>query len=286
MNRTLNNLKVFFQWLTREPGYKAALKYSDAEYFNMSEKDVRVASAKRQKSYPSLEQIQKVLSIMPSETAIEKRNRALLAFTILTGARDGALASFKLKHVDLEAGYVHQDGRDVNTKFSKTFDTVFFEVGDGIKKIFREWVLYLRQELLWGDIDPLFPSTEMGFGQDRGFQAIGLKREHWKNADPIRRIFKESFLAADLPSHNPHSFRDSLTSIGFKRCKTPEEFKAWSKNLGHESVLTTLANYGEIQPERQAEIIRGLGVTQNPSAPSDTELMTELIEELRKRDRN
>lgn len=181
MNRTLNNLKVFFQWLTREPGYKAALNYSDAEYFNMSEKDVRVASARRQKSYPSLEQIQKVLSVMPFETDIEKRNRALIAFTILTGARDGAIASFKLKHVDFEAGCVHQDGRDVNTKFSKTFDTIFFEVGDEIKKIFREWVLYLRKELLWGDIDPLFPSTKMGFGQDRGFKAIGLKREHCVN---------------------------------------------------------------------------------------------------------
>jgi len=37
--------------------------------------------------------VQHVLAIMPAETVIEKRNRALIAFGILTGARDGALAS-------------------------------------------------------------------------------------------------------------------------------------------------------------------------------------------------
>ncbi|MBL4572626.1 MAG: tyrosine-type recombinase/integrase [Gammaproteobacteria bacterium] len=280
MNRTAKNLKEFFQWLSRETGYKSAISYSDAEYFNLSEKDVRAASAKRTKSYPSLEQIQKVLSVMPSETDIDKRNRALIAFTILTGARDSAIASFKLRHVDLEAGLVHQDGRDVNTKFSKTFDTVFFEVGHEIKEIFREWVGYLRSELLWGDDDALFPSTEMGIGKDRGFHVLGLKREHWKNADPIRRIFKAAFLAANLPTHNPHRFRDTLTSLGFKCCKTPEEFKAWSKNLGHESVLTTLTNYGDIQPERQAELIRSLKPDQNVYLLSETDLVLDLLKQL------
>jgi len=35
------------------------------------------------------------------ENGIECRNRALIAFTLLTGARDSAIASMKLKHVDL-----------------------------------------------------------------------------------------------------------------------------------------------------------------------------------------
>lgn len=258
MNRTLRNLKSFFQWLSRETGYKSCINYSDAEYFNLSENDVRVATATRQKNYPSLEQIKKVLATMPSESDIEKRDRALLAFAILTGARDSAIASFKLKHIDLDKGCVHQDGRDVKTKFGKTFDTYFFEVGSEIKAIIREWVEYLKIILLWADSDPLFPSTEMGFGVDKGFRSIGLKREHWKNADPIRRIFRGAFEAADLPYYKPHSFRDTLTALGQKWCQTPEQFKAWSKNLGHESVLTTLANYGEVPQERQAEIIQNL----------------------------
>lgn len=63
---------------------------------------------------------------MPHQTDIEKRNRALIAFALLTGAQDSAIASMKLKHVDLIENCVNQDPREVNTKFSKTFNTFFF----------------------------------------------------------------------------------------------------------------------------------------------------------------
>jgi hypothetical protein len=38
---------------------------------------------------------------------------ALVAFTILTGARDGAIASLKLKHVDIEQRRLDHDARQV-----------------------------------------------------------------------------------------------------------------------------------------------------------------------------
>ena len=41
-------------------------------------------------------------------------------------------------------------------------------------------------------------------------------------------------------------------------CLTPEEFKAWSQNLGHEGVLTTFYCYGEVQEGRQADIFQRL----------------------------
>jgi len=41
---TLTQLKRFFQWLAQEPGYRSRIHYSDAEYFNLSEKDTRIAS--------------------------------------------------------------------------------------------------------------------------------------------------------------------------------------------------------------------------------------------------
>ena len=65
------------------------------------------------------------LASMPAETMIEKRNRALLAFTLLSGARDRAIVSMKLRHVDLIEGRVYQDARQVRTKFAKTFWTPF-----------------------------------------------------------------------------------------------------------------------------------------------------------------
>ena len=131
------------------------------EYFNLSEKDARVAGAKRHTPFPTLEQVKRAIAMMPEDSVIERRNRALVAFTLLTGARDSAIASLKLKHVDLEAGSVFQDARDVNTKGSKTFTTYFFPVGDEIHKIVREWVTSLKEELLFSLDDPLFPKTKV-----------------------------------------------------------------------------------------------------------------------------
>src|SRR6516225_448220 len=259
---TLNALKAFFQWLAGQPGYKSRLKYPDAEYFNLSEKETRVAKARREQRVPTLEQIRCILATMPTGSEIEQRNRALIAFTLLTGARDGATASLKLKHIDIAEGKVVQDAREVNTKFSKTFTTFFFPVGDDVHAMVVQWVNYLLTEKLWGPNDPLFPRTQVALGQTHQFEACGLARSHWTNAGPIRAIFREAFERAGVPYANPHSFRATLAGLGEKLCKSPEEFKAWSQNMGHEGVLTTFTSYGEVCRERQAHIIRSLATTE------------------------
>src|SRR5208282_6470392 len=98
------------------------------------------------------------------------------------GARDSAIASLKLRHVDLQDGKVLQDARDVKTKFSKTFTTWFFPAGDEPLSIFVEWVRYLTEDKLFGPADPLFPKTQIGLGHDLRFEAAGLSREHWATA--------------------------------------------------------------------------------------------------------
>jgi hypothetical protein len=47
-------LKAFFQWLSLQPRFKSRLTYSDAEYFNASAKDERIAKATRERPVPSL----------------------------------------------------------------------------------------------------------------------------------------------------------------------------------------------------------------------------------------
>jgi integrase/recombinase XerD len=131
---------------------------------------------------PTLEQIWHVLGTMPSQTAIQKRDRALIAFTLLTGARDGAIASMKLKHVDLVEGSVFQDAREVKTKFSKTFPTYFFPAGDEALAHLADWVAYLRGECLHGNDDPLFPKTQMALDGNGQWEVRGLSPEHWSNA--------------------------------------------------------------------------------------------------------
>jgi integrase len=261
---TLTALKRFFVWLAGQPGYKSRISYSDAEYFNLSAKETRIAKATRPARVPTLEQIRHVIQAMPATTEIERRDRALMAFTILTGARDGAIASFKLRSIDIGEGKIYQDARDVRTKFSKSFVTTFFPVGEDIRAVVIDWVGYLRREKLWNLGDPLFPATRVAAGADLRFVAAGLDRKHWSGASPIRQIFKEAFAAAGLPYFNPHSFRKTLALLGGRLCKTPEEYKAWSQNLGHDHVLTTFSSYGDVGSYRQAEIIRAFSQRGEP----------------------
>ena len=255
LHATLSHLKRFFQWLAGRPGYKSRFSYSDADYFNVSEKDSRIATARRSRPVPTVEQIRHVITHMPAATEIERRNRALVAFILLTGARDSAVASAKLKHIDIVSGCFYQDAREVKTKYSKTFTTAFFPVGEDIRQILADWLSYLRREKLWGHDDPLFPKTLTTIGTARQFEHVQLSREHWANATPIRDIFRQAFEAAGLPYYHPHSLRHTLAQVGERLCKTPEQFKAWSQNLGHDGVLTTLFAYGSVPEGRQREII-------------------------------
>ncbi|MDR4517182.1 MAG: tyrosine-type recombinase/integrase [Nitrosomonas sp.] len=272
LHSTMASLKKFFEWLAREPGYKSRIQYSDAEYFNISSKDMRIATARRQKTVPTIEQIKHAIQLMPNHTDIERRNKALIAFSLLTGARDGALVSIKLKHVNFQNNSVFQDARDVSTKFSKTFVTYFFPVGDEVRRIVADWIDYLKEQKLWGNDDPLFPMTEIGLNENYQFGVIGLKRKHWSTTAPVRGIFKNAFESAGLPYFNPHSFRNTLATLGETICKTPEEFKAWSQNLGHEGVMTTFLSYGQVAEHRQSEILKQLAAPRKTSETDINEL--------------
>jgi integrase/recombinase XerD len=67
-----------------------------------------------------------------------------------------------------------------------------------------------------------------------------------------------------------------LVHFGEERCKTPEEFKAWSQNLGHEKVLTTFLSYGAVGYQRQSEIMRGLAAPR-PTLNHDAEKFADVV---------
>ena len=280
INSVLANLKKFFHWLAGQPGYKSRISYSDSDYFNLSEKETRIANARREKPVPTIEQSRHTVEQMGNSDDIELRDRALIAFVLLTGARDSAVASLKLKHIDLDSRCVYQDAREVKTKFSKTFTTYFFPVGEPFAEIVTEWVDHLQSKLLWGLDDPLFPSTRISQNELLQFSPDGLERKHWQTTSPIRRIFTEAFEAAGVQCFNPHSFRNTLTRLGEKICRTPEEFKAWSQNLGHEAVMTTFNSYGNVPDHRQGEIIQGIPATKATLDPETADRFREIINEM------
>jgi integrase len=256
---TLRELRAFFFWLAHLPGFKSHIAYADADYFNLPDKDVAVARARRERPVPTVNQVRRVLASMPAATPLERRDRALIAFTLLTGARASALASIRLGHVDMAGGYVDQDARTVRTKGSKTFRTFFLPIDDDALAIVTDWALELARDQAWGPGDPLFPATEIGLDPVHGgFEPAGLERRCWRGTGAINEIFRRAFALADLPYFNPHSFRAMLVRHAMSLDLTPEQMKAWSQNLGHANVMTTLTSYGQVPTHRQGELIRGM----------------------------
>ena len=255
---TVNALKRFFKWLACQPGYKTKIRITDINYLNLSENEVRAARAPRYRPYPSVEQIKHAVMAMPKETDVDRRNRALIAFTLLTGMRDSAIASLRLKHVDLENRLVIQDPREVRTKFRKRIDTYIVPVDEELEAIVFEWITYLRSVRLFGEDDPLFPKTAVGHDDNTNFECQGIERAFWSNASPIRDVFKKAFANAGLDYFSPHTFRHTLVHYCQRHCRNPEMLKAFSQNFGHEEVMMTLSSYGRVPIARQGEIVRSL----------------------------
>ena len=258
VDAALRTVKAFFVWLAGQPGYKSVLTYRDCGHFNNTKKNTRIAHAERDIPYPTMAQALHALQAMPSASDIEKRDKAAFALFMLTGIRDGAAASLRLKHINLEEGCVFQDGRDVNTKNGKTIYTWFFPVDDAYRVCFEDWVRYLRTDKLFGNADALFPKAKMA-NRGNGFEVAGLSREPYSNAAKLNQTIRTAFALVQLPEFTPHSFRKTLALHGDEVCTTMQERKAWSMNLGHENIATTINAYMPVDRNRQRELIQALG---------------------------
>jgi hypothetical protein len=150
---------------------------------------------------------------------------------MLTGARDGAVASFKLKHVNVTTGQVFQDGREVNTKNAKTFRCQFYPVDPVYRACLADWVDFLKSEKMFGPTDALFPKAKIAVLPGKGFANVGLDRTRYRSAAKLNDIIKNAFTQVQMPPYTPHSFRKALMKHGDEVCTSMEQRKAWSMNL-------------------------------------------------------
>ena len=257
------------------PGKQARLPLKSLK---LPKKARRAGQATRRVKFASITQITNTILAMPKTNAIERRNRALIAFTLLSGARDGAIISMNLGHVDLDGKEVLQHPDEVNTKASKQIFTWFFPVGDQIIEEVENYILFLKTELGFTNEDPLFPSTLIGQDENDRFKSRGLTKKRWSSAQPMRNIFKAAFKHNDLPYYNPHSFRNTLMALAQELKLPPEEIKAWSQNLGHEKLDTSFNSYGNLSPDRQRSVILGL---HNKPKPDDEDMRPMLFRDFK-----
>lgn len=265
----LNSVRAFVHWLADRPGYKSSIRHSDADYFGPTLKDARIAQTRRPIPHPSPEQVLHAFRLMPDTTIIDRRNKALFAIMMLTGARIAAAVTLTIGHVDLAAGSIFQDGRNVKTKFSKSFTTWFLPIDPIYLDCLTAWIAELRGQLLFSSTDSLFPRPKMQVSPELGFQCIGLTRAPYSGEESLRKFIKEAFTSAGLPPFTPHRFRNTLVQMSNAFCSTPEQIKAISMNLGHEKISTTIDDYGRLSPERQGEIIKAMRRKANDMPDTD-----------------
>lgn len=256
VDATLALVRKFFYWLAGQSGYRKVLTYSDTRYFNNNRKSARIAHTANEKQSPSPEAAVHAFQAMRNATEFEKRDKALFAFFMLTGARVGAVASLRLKHIDLFHGKVLQDPREVNTKAAKAIDTAFFPVNPAYRECFTAWVEFLRTEKFYSDADAVFPKAEMGLAETGGFQKVGLSRDPFATTTPLNQIIRNAFAMVQLPQYTPHAFRTTLIKMANDRCNTVEEFKAWGMNMGHENMAVTMGSYLPIPKQRKEDLIK------------------------------
>ncbi len=258
----LRRVKKFFVWLSDQPGYKSKILKDDVDFLRLSKKDARIAQSGTTKKMPTFEEVKKIIEGIDAKNEIDMRDRALISFAFITGARISAIVSLKMKNFDKKNNLIDQNpGDGVKTKNSKRIFTTFFPIGwDEPEKHFLEWYEYLESKGFQPD-DPIFPSTLGSFGnEENSYSKEFIGKDFWVGAGAARKIFEKRCKNAGLHYFHPHSFRHLVVNILSKRRLTEEEKRAISLNLGHENVGTTFGayGYGSMNSEDAVRIVQKL----------------------------
>lgn len=266
----LRQLKQFFNWLSDQPGYKSQINSDSVSYLSLDKKKVREAAAKKLVDFPPLDYVEKLADSIQIVNDIARRDQALIAFLLLSGMRDKAVATLPLGCFDREAMKVDQDpAKGVQTKFGKSLVSVLFTFSDKLVKYIIDWAEHLERSKLFAPTDPLFPKSKVE--QVPGgltFVATNVDRSYWKGTGSIRNILQKRSKNAGLEYFHPHTFRHTATYLAMRRCQNAEEIKAVSQNFGHENVGTTMMTYGTLDQFRVADVIEGIDFSRNRNTGS------------------
>lgn len=261
----LRYLKIFFNWLSEQPGYKSKITKTITNYFNLTMGEARQATEQRTRTSPTMEEAKILIESIKGKTEIEIRDKALISLVFLTGIRISALSSLPIQSFDKENLIINQDPRlGVKTKNSKKIMTslIPFSYQEPLN-YFLDWYNFLINVKNFKQTDPLFPATKIESGNDDrvGYHSTEkISSNFWKNTSSPRKIFENRFKQAGLKYYHPHTFRHLIVKEFSKLPLSEEERKAISQNLGHADVETTFGSYGynHIPEDRQFEIIKNM----------------------------
>lgn len=273
VNFTLREAQNFLKWLALRMDRKLTTEQLEAiEYLNLTAKERRSFRARPARPSPTLAEILEVLGSLPSDSLLEKRDRALLALLAGTGIRIAALVSLKLKHLEPGRRIIRQFSREVDTKFSKDLITVFFPLDEKLEQAFWSYVQDLRRVHGFTDADPVFPATQPSSGKSATFGGRVVSRSHWNSPLMAQLLTKKMFSARGYPPYTPHSMRNMISCHRETLDLSDAQYRAWEVNLGHADRGTAFQAYGQQSVDDHIRLMR-----QPPAGNLDVDVLAKRI---------
>ena len=246
-----SHLAAFFKWLGKQDGYRR-LSANLFEYFALPRQKMARVLARPDKIYPSIDEALTMIQSMPTITRTQRRDRAIVAGAFVTGLRAAALSTMRLKHIDCVTKTTVQDARDMRAKNGKSFVIRWFPVPDAFHDIVESWKEELANDGFESD-DALFPDAKYLYRPKVGTDPVPTLQTN----GVVNRAFRIASTGLGK-SFSPHSARHCLKALGDKLCTRAEERKAWSLNLGHESVVVTDTHYGKMTDGTRLQVLGSL----------------------------
>lgn len=248
ISQILYNLKNFMTWLSQKQGYKSVVKISDIEYLNPSQEEKHYKEWANNVDYPTKEQVEFLCKSIKIENDIDLRDRALIAFMLLSAIRIDALVSLKILSYRQKDKMIDQNPKDkIRVKFSKRITTYLFKFDDTLFKYFDDYYSFLINKG-HSKKSALFPKAKINMNGSSFCKSTSLSEEHL-SASRVREIIRERCKEANLQYFIPHSFRHAAIAQAFENCSDAQEIKAISQNVGHSSITHVMNIYGQL-PEK------------------------------------
>jgi len=278
----LSTMKDFFNWLSFQPGYKHITK-TDIDYFNMTrgERNTLNSSGTLLKT-PTIEQVVALLNSIPNNTELNKRDRALIIFLLLSGIRVDSVISIPIGAYDRLTHIVTLNPLEgVKTKFSKILKVQVLPFQKELMDEFEAYIDYLLYDKKFQMNYPLFPATIVKIKEGTNkFNADTLSSKFWQGSNSVRDMIKKHCQAAGLEYFSPHSYRRLHVQHANKYMTNIEELVAFSQNLGHENIQTTYKSYSKYEESEKQKILSNIDFTK--SSRNNDSVLTKIDERLAK----
>jgi integrase len=243
IKKILATVRRYFLWARdRFPDQYDRINYTYLDTLITRKQPGRVA----EREVFDVEAVRAIVTAIPTERRIDRRDRAAIAFLFLSGMRASAFCSLPVKAVDLSVSpaLIRQwPDWGVRTKFGKAANTTLLPEAElpDLWAIVSGWDTEVRAQgdaMMWFAL--LTPTGEWDADQHPG--------EH-RDGD-LRRDLARLCKAARVPYLSPHKLRRGHIVWASEHCSTTADYVAVQQNVMHESASMTLA-YNQL-PEAEA----------------------------------